>query len=206
MSTRILETENNGTPIEVWLGWNAPQERYFMVLCEQGEDAFYSNLDDPHARGGASLGYYVEKSRSYGIEIPVSMIARVASDAALGVENDRSGFEQDGTEFSGGPRAPAKPGDEAGFHTSLVGDMSSTLFWALAERIGGPDAAYAAVQRTGGACLLGEKARTLFSDAHRNAGPTFDLSVFIQLVLLDPTNRTTQRAYLPPNDQSVGRA
>lgn len=82
MSQHYYVTTHQGRPVRVLMGWDRPLQGYFMVIANMDATAdepefLYSNLDDtdlPKAQPD-SLDPFLERLRTFGIELPHSMIS-----------------------------------------------------------------------------------------------------------------------------------
>lgn len=109
MTQRILKTSIKEQEATVLMGWDRTLQYYFMVIDLLGnkdeplleDEPLYSNLNDDNAKTNIkdNLSYFVKKARSFDIEIPKEMIAKLQADKVLNLGNDTSIFSEDGTEI-----------------------------------------------------------------------------------------------------------
>lgn len=76
----ILKT-NEGVSVEVLMGWDAPCQRFYLVIdkLNSEDEPIYSNLyeTDPSACG---LDYFLSVLTRYGIKLPEVMISEIIKD------------------------------------------------------------------------------------------------------------------------------
>jgi hypothetical protein len=102
MTQRSLKTTIADRPVTVQMGWDARLQYHFMVIDfdDSNEDEpLYSNLSDDNAGLAAQLSYFAKKARSFGVEIPQSMLAKLQADEALNLGNATSTFDATGVEW-----------------------------------------------------------------------------------------------------------
>lgn len=85
------------------MGWDQPLQYHFMIIeyVAGDDEPLYSNLEDEHAGFGGRVGYFANRARSLGIEIPVAMLARLQTDEVLNLGNASSIFDATGVESEG---------------------------------------------------------------------------------------------------------
>lgn len=103
MSQHILRTRRqDGTPVEILIGWDRPLKRHFMVVetvaqAEGNDNEYlYDNLADPNAPD-RDLDYYRQRLRELQIEVPATLFEQVALDAAANTGNRRVRYATGGT-------------------------------------------------------------------------------------------------------------
>lgn len=107
MSQHYFQTESRGRSVTVLMGWDRPTSQFFLVVeggqqdqsagaDDDDEEYLYSNLWDTDARD-QDLGYFLEKLKDLGIEVPASMSDEIRKDQAANVGNRRVIHEKDGT-------------------------------------------------------------------------------------------------------------
>jgi hypothetical protein len=102
MTQRSLKTTIADRPVTVQMGWDARLQYHFMVIGfdDSNEDEpLYSNLSDDNAGLAGQLSYFAKKARSFGVEIPQSMLAKLQADEALNLGNATSTFDATGVEW-----------------------------------------------------------------------------------------------------------
>lgn len=94
MTQRTLRTAVNGRAITVLMGWDKFLQYHFMVIETLDDDELlYSNLHDEDAGLNGRLSYFAKKARSFGIELPLAMLAKLQADEALNIGNATSTFD-----------------------------------------------------------------------------------------------------------------
>lgn len=106
MSKHYFQTEHNGSPVTVQLGWDRPLQQFHLIIEHgqsgqqeegEGDSYLYSNLSDPQAMDCKDLDYFAGKLNELGITVPDSMIREVWNDAGFNVGNRQVTYEKDGT-------------------------------------------------------------------------------------------------------------
>lgn len=109
MSQHYFQTEHNGSPVTVQLGWDRPLQRFYMSVergqsehreaadDDQDDGFLYTSHADLQAMSCQDMDYFVRKLKELGIEVPESMFQEARTDAALGVSNRQVVYEKDGT-------------------------------------------------------------------------------------------------------------
>lgn len=101
MSQRILKTKFQGKKVTVLAGWDRPLQGYFMVIEDRSGELIYSNLEDEDLTYlEQEFEYFIEKAKSFGIQIPHNMLVRLHEDKVANIGNAESVFTPDGTEKS----------------------------------------------------------------------------------------------------------
>jgi hypothetical protein len=101
MTQRSLKTTLADRPVTVQMGWDARLQYHFMVIDfddSEEDEPLYSNLSDDKAGLAGQLRYFAKKARSFGIEIPPAMLAKLQADEALNLGNATSTFDATGVE------------------------------------------------------------------------------------------------------------
>ncbi|CAN7772628.1 hypothetical protein [Caballeronia sp. LjRoot31] len=101
MTQRSLKTTIADRPVTVQMGWDARLQYHFMVIDfddSDDDEPLYSNLSDESAGLAGQLKYFAKKARSFGIEIPQAMLAKLQTDEALNLGNATSTFDAAGIE------------------------------------------------------------------------------------------------------------
>jgi hypothetical protein len=100
MTQRILKTTIGAQAATVLMGWDKPLQYHFMVIetLDGDEEPLYSNLDDDHAGLAGRLAHFAKKARTFGIELPPAMLAKLQADEALNLGNATSSFDAAGIE------------------------------------------------------------------------------------------------------------
>jgi hypothetical protein len=62
------------------------------------DEPVYSNLDDDEAALSGRVAYFAKKARTFGIELPPAMLAKLQADEALNLGNATSTFDAAGIE------------------------------------------------------------------------------------------------------------
>ena len=108
MSHHIFQTELNGRPVTVDLGWDRPLQYVFMTVSSQDpkdppdDDSspyLYSNLDDENLpiHGTQSVEYFQDRLTQLGISVPSIMLQSVLDDQNQDVGNKTVGYQADGS-------------------------------------------------------------------------------------------------------------
>lgn len=101
MSQHCFETEHQGEPIRVLLGWDRPVNDFFLVIertePEQDQDdyLYVSRHDAPLEH--RSLAFLEVKLSELGIEVPSQMLDQVAVDQAFGLADRMVTYLSDGS-------------------------------------------------------------------------------------------------------------
>jgi hypothetical protein len=101
MTQRTLKTTIVDRPVIIQMGGDARLQYHFMVIDfddSEEDEPLYSNLSDDNAGLAGQLSYFAKKARSFGIEIPQSMLAKLQADEALNLGNATSTFDAAGVE------------------------------------------------------------------------------------------------------------
>lgn len=101
MTQRTLKTAICNREVNVQMGWDVPLQYFYMVIDfvdSEDDEPLYSNLLDAEAGFAGELKYFAKKARSFGIEIPSTMFARLQTDEALNLGNESSSFDVAGVE------------------------------------------------------------------------------------------------------------
>jgi hypothetical protein len=101
MTQRTLKTAIGGRSVTILMGWDKPLQYHFMVIeyLDGDEELLYSNLDDDAAGLVSRLAYFAKKPRTFGIELPPAMLAKLQADEALNMGNATSTFDAAGIEM-----------------------------------------------------------------------------------------------------------
>lgn len=102
MSQHVFESQHQGKPISILMGWDRPLQGFFMVIEVDGsEDYLYTNLDDPKLAPfhglPASLDHFIKKLSELGLVIPARMVQEIQDDAFANVGNRYVRYAPDGT-------------------------------------------------------------------------------------------------------------
>jgi hypothetical protein len=100
MSQHYFNTEHQGEPITVVLGWDRPLGHYFMLVerrepAPEQDDYLYINLDHADAFE-LELDDYRAKLEELGIKVPEVMFDEVERDCIQRVGNRQVVYDQDG--------------------------------------------------------------------------------------------------------------
>lgn len=101
MTQRILKTAIGDRDVTVLMGRDRPLQYLYMVIDyvdSEDDEPLYSNLSDVEAGLRGKLAYFTKRARSFGIEIPSTMLARIQADEALNLTNGTSTFDAAGVE------------------------------------------------------------------------------------------------------------
>lgn len=101
MTQRTLKTKIADRDVTVQMGWDARLQYHHMVIDfvdSEDDEPLYSNLSDEEAGLQGGLTYFAKKARSFGIEIPQTMLAKLQADEALNLGNATSAFDVAGIE------------------------------------------------------------------------------------------------------------
>ena len=101
MTSRTLKPTIRDRPATVQMGWDARLQYQYMVIDyvdSDDDEPLYSNLSDDNAGLAGQLTYFVKKARSFGIEIPQAMLAKLQADEVLNLGNATSFFDAAGVE------------------------------------------------------------------------------------------------------------
>lgn len=82
MSQHFCDSQFQGQPVVVILGWDRPLACFFMVVEKEGEEdegIVYSNLNEKDAFK-KPLGYFKKKLDDLGIKVPHSMFRQAELD------------------------------------------------------------------------------------------------------------------------------
>lgn len=99
MSQHFYNTNHNGKPISVLMGWDKPLQGFFMVIedkTSKGDDFIYSNLEDPSLAQVGGLAQtiepFVNKLNELGIAVPIEMLECVEMDGIFNVGNKQAHY------------------------------------------------------------------------------------------------------------------
>jgi len=111
MSQHIFSTSIEGKPVTVLMGWDRPQQEFFLVVeldepPAGGDSYLYSNMADPRARG-RDLEYFKSKLDEFGIAVPRAMLQQVRLDHWDNVGNRNCIYAANGTFSDSNPPRPA---------------------------------------------------------------------------------------------------
>jgi hypothetical protein len=100
MTQRTLKTTIDDQAVTVLIGCDKPLQYHFMMIetLDGDDEPLYSNLDDDEAGLDGRLAYIAKKARSFGIELPPAMLAKLQADEALNMGNATSSLDAAGTE------------------------------------------------------------------------------------------------------------
>lgn len=94
MSQHYFNTQHQGRPIRVLLGWDRPLQGFFMVIermdaKDDESDYLYSNLTDEDlpVSQPQEIAPYLQRLEEFGIVIPQKMLPEVLSDREQNVGN-----------------------------------------------------------------------------------------------------------------------
>ena len=94
MSQHYFETQHEGKPVTVVMGWDRPLQGFFMVIekASDTEDEYlYSNLDDealfPFMGLPPTLEHFLATLKTFGLSVPPTMIEEIQADAYNNVGN-----------------------------------------------------------------------------------------------------------------------
>ncbi|MFK4448501.1 hypothetical protein ABH944_008531 [Caballeronia udeis] len=100
MTQRTLNTAIGGRAVTVLMGWDKPVQYHVMVVetFDGDDEPRYSNLDDDEAGLAGRLAYFAKKARTFGIELPPAMLAKLQADEVLNLGDATSSFDATGIE------------------------------------------------------------------------------------------------------------
>jgi hypothetical protein len=101
MTQRTLRSAIGDRPVTVQMGWDARLQYHFMVVDFEDsheDEPLYTKLSDDHAGPAGELKYFAKKARSFDIEIPPTMLAKLQADEALNLGNATLSFDAAGVE------------------------------------------------------------------------------------------------------------
>ncbi len=133
MSQHYYVTTHQGRPVRVLMGWDRPLQGYFMVIANMDATAdepefLYSNLDDtdlPKAQPD-NLDPFLERLRTFGIELPHSMISIAFLDGEFNTGN-RSIDHTTAVDIGSGFKAVKRLTDGGSWLPNTSGHMDLTV-------------------------------------------------------------------------------
>ena len=100
MSQHLLQTQYQGEPVTVILGWDRPLGDYFLVIEREGaDDPIYTNLDQ-HDAFGMSVEDLQAVLVDHQIVVPAVMFEQIQLDRAHRVGNRFVTYAADGRVLS----------------------------------------------------------------------------------------------------------